>query len=194
MFLNRAILSATPPLFQGCACSSFHLNGWNPPMQFRKSIKFSFPNSCLYRAFHRDGCNAKLGDLLKWPFHGSYSSGRGTEKEQSHLASQWSCTDWKVEPSLPLAWWAAWRVSDLPLRLQILSWGMSNWDSPKCLNTRIEINVPSLLGALTIHYSKHLPKVKWMFVYPHEIYIKTCWEKKALMREVAEFPVNSGQS
>lgn len=51
--------------------------------------------------------------------------------------------------------------------------GMSNWDSPKCLNIRIEINVPSLLAPLTIHYSKHLPKVKRMLVYPHEIHIKT---------------------
>lgn len=84
----------------------------------------------------------------------------------------------RVGPSLPVAPQATWTASDLPLGLLLSSWGMSNWDSPKCLNTRIEINVPSLLATLTIHYSKHLPKVKWMFVYPHEIYIKTCWWKK----------------
>lgn len=66
----------------------------------------------------------------------------------------------RVKPSLPLARRAARRASDLSSGLQISSQGMNNWDSPKCLNTRIEINVPSLLGTLTIHYSKHLPKVK----------------------------------
>lgn len=71
-----------------------------------------------------------------------------------------SYAGWSVDPSLPLPWWAARRASDLPPGFLVLSSGMNNWDSPKCLNTRIEINVPSLLGTLTIHYSKHLPKVK----------------------------------
>lgn len=57
----------------------FHLNGWNPHMQLRKSIEFSFPSPCLYAALHKDGCLHK--DLPKWPFRVSYSPDWGTEKE-----------------------------------------------------------------------------------------------------------------
>lgn len=156
-------------------------------MQLRKSIEFSFPNPCLYAALHKDGCHANLGICRSGPFMSHIHLTEEQKRDSSGLQPNGAVLAGRWSPVSPLAWWAAWRASDLPLGLQILSWGMSNWDSPKCLNTRIEINVPSLLGTLTIHYSKHLPKVKWMFVYPHEIYIKTCWEKKALMREVAEF-------
>lgn len=69
---------------------------------------------------------------------------------------------------------------------------MSDGGSTRCLNTGIEINVPSLPARLPIHYSEHLPKVKWMFVYPHEIYIKTCWWERPLMRERAGSPLIPG--
>lgn len=69
---------------------------------------------------------------------------------------------------------------------------MSDGGSTRCLNTGIEINVPSLPARLPIHYSEHLPKVKWMFVYPHEIYIKTSWWERPLMRERAGLPLIPG--
>lgn len=51
-------------------------------------------------------------------------------------------------------------VPAAPHRRAVLSRGMSDGGSTRCLNTGIEINVPSLLVRLPIHYSKHLPKVK----------------------------------
>lgn len=140
----------------------------------QEKLEFHFHSKLVSTQLFIKVVVVQAGSSLKeWPFVSPSNWGMvGNSPLWEEPASS------RVEPCFPLAPRAAWRAGDLPPGLLISSWGMSNRDSPKCLNTRIEINVPSLLAMLTIHYSKHLPKVKWMFVYPHEIYIKTCWWKK----------------